>query len=71
MTPAKYGTEAVTQYYRNCKWKRDISVLNRSISHKCTRKHERYVFHHPYGEVCIDSIHPKLTQCDSLCYYLF
>jgi hypothetical protein len=30
----------------------EISVLNKSTSHKCTRKHEQYFVHHPYGEVC-------------------
>jgi hypothetical protein len=29
MTSPKYLSEAETQYYRNCKWKRDISILNR------------------------------------------
>ena len=53
MTSAKYLSEAETQYYRNCKGKRNISVLNRSTSHKYTRKHEQYFFHHSYGEVCI------------------
>jgi len=53
MTSTKYLSEAETQYSRNCKWKRNISVLNRSTSHKCTRKQERYCFHHPYGEVYI------------------
>jgi transcription initiation factor TFIIIB Brf1 subunit/transcription initiation factor TFIIB len=40
MTSAKYLLEAETQYYRNCKWKRNISVLNRSISIFCNVRYK-------------------------------